>query len=272
MESVMITGVSSGIGRATAVEMGRRGYHVIGAGRSAERVSPVVGEIEGAGGSADFLQLDLASLKSVREAARTFEESGRTLDILINNAGVGAGRGVTEDGFEVQFGVNHLGHFALTHHLRRTFRPGSRVVQVTSAAHFNVDGIDFDRVQRRTRSMLGWHEYSVSKLANVLFVREMARRQPDWRTYAVHPGMTDTGIFPGWVRPLIRHRLFTPEQGAETIIWCATSPHVTDESGEYYRNMESRPPSETARDDDLARELWRRSELWCGVAPQTDSG
>lgn len=268
MGNVMITGVSSGIGRATALEMGRRGHHVIGAGRSADGVAPVVGQIEQAGGSAEYLHLDLASLESAREAAKTFEDTGRALDVLVNNAGVGAGRGVTEDGFEIQFGVNHLGHFALTHHLRRTFRPGTRIVQVSSAAHFNVDGIDFERVQGRTRSMLGWREYSVSKLANVLFVREMARRQPDWRTYAVHPGMTDTGIFPAWVRPFVRHRLFTPEQGAETIVWCATSPDVSDESGEYYRNKEGRPPSETARDDDLARELWKRSELWCGVAPQ----
>lgn len=268
METAMITGPSSGIGRATAIEMGRRGYHVVAAGRSEERTLPVVDQITAEGGSAEFLNVDLASLQSARGAAETFEKSGRQLGILINNAGVGATRGRTEDGFEIHFGVNHLGHFMLTHHLRRAFVPGTRIVQVTSAAHFNVDGIDFDRVQRRTRGLLGWHEYGVSKLANVLFVREMARRQPDWRTYAVHPGMTDTSIFPGWVRPFVRHRLFTPVQGAETIIWCATSPEVAEESGKYYRNKESREPSETARDDDLARELWRRSELWTGTAPQ----
>lgn len=268
METVMITGPSSGIGRATAVEMGRRGYNVIAAGRSRERTIPVVERITAEGGSAEFLQVDLASLQSARDAATAFEKSGRVLDILINNAGVGVTRGLTDDGFEIHFGVNHLGHFMLTHHLRRTFRPGTRIVQVTSAAHFNVDEIDFDRVQRGTRSLFGWHEYGVSKLANVLFAREMSQRQPDWRVYAVHPGMTDTGIFPGWVRPFVRRRLFTPEQGAETVIWCATSSDLADESGQYYRNKESREPSETARDDDLAGELWRRSELWCGTAPQ----
>lgn len=264
----MITGASSGIGRATALEIGRRGYHVIAAGRSEERTSPVVAEIERSGGSAEYLLLDLASLESTRNAAKTFEASSQGLDVLINNAGVGGVRGTTEDGFEINFGVNHLGHFSLTHQLRRTTRSGTRIVQVTSAAHFNADGIDFERVQGRTRSLFGWREYSVSKLANVLFVEELARRQPHWRAYAVHPGMTDTGIFPGWVRPFIRHRLFTPEQGAETVIWCATASGVSGESGRYYRNKESRPPSETARDVELAAELWRRSEVWCGVAPR----
>lgn len=268
METALVTGPSSGIGEATAMELAALGCHVVAAGRSEQRTRRVVEAIETAGGSAEYLQLDLASLDSVRQAARRFEDGGRTLDILVNNAGVGVGRGVTADGFEIQFGVNHLGHFALTHFLRRTFRPGTRIVQLTSSAHFNAEGIDFDRVQRRTRSLVGWREYCVSKLANVLFVRELARRQPDWSTFAVHPGMTDTGIVPSWIRPVLRHRLFTPEQGADTVVWCATSSEVDADSGRYYRNRESRLPSELALDDGLARELWRVSELWCGVAPQ----
>jgi retinol dehydrogenase-12 len=265
MENVMITGISSGIGRATALELGRRGYHVIGAGRSEERTTPVVRRIVEEGGSAEFHQLDLASLESTHRAAKSFSDSGRKLDVLINNAGVGARRGTTEEGFEINFGVNHLGHFMLTHHLQGTFEPGTRVITVTSAAHFSAEGIDFERVRGRTRGLFGWREYCVSKLANVLFTREFARRRPDWRSYAVHPGTTDTGIFPGWIRPFIRGRLFTPEQGAETVIWCATHPDVSEETGRYYRNKESRPPSETARNEALALELWERSEEWCGV-------
>ena len=265
MENVLITGISSGIGRATAIELASRGYHVIGAGRSEERTVPVVEEIEGMGGSAEFLQLDLASLDSARAAARTFAATGRILDVLINNAGVAGVRGTTKDGFEINFGVNHLGHFMLTHHLRPSFRTGTRIVSVTSAAHFGADGIDFERVQGRSRSLFGWKEYGVSKLANVLFVRELARRQREWSTYAVHPGTTDTGIFPWWLRPFIRSRLFSPAQGAETIVWCSTAKEVEGETGLYYRNIQSRPPSESARDDDLARELWHRSETWCGV-------
>lgn len=264
----MITGPSSGIGRATAIALGRLGYHIVAAGRSDERTMPVVSQIEREGGSSEFVRIDLASLDSARRAAVEFGQSGRDLDVLINNAGVGVARGSSVDGFEIHFGVNHLGHFMLTHHLRRTFHPGTRIVQVTSAAHFNARGIDFDRVEGRTRSLTGWREYGISKLANVLFALELARRRPEWRTYAVHPGMTDTNIFPRWARPFIRRRLFTPDQGAETVIWCATSPEVAEESGLYYRNKESRPPSEAAQDRMLATELWLRSERWCDAAPQ----
>lgn len=265
MNIAMVTGVSSGIGKATATALARRGYHVIAAGRSQERTIPVVDQMRTEGGSGEYLHLDLAALDSARGAARRFVDSGRTLDVLVNNAGVGVGRGTTKDGFQIQFGVNHLGHFMLTHHLQPAFRRGTRIVQVSSAAHFNVKGIDFERLTAPTRSLFGWKDYGVSKLANVLFVRELARRHPNLCAYAVHPGMTDTGIIPGWVRPFARGRLFTPEQGAETVIWCATSESVGDESGLYYRRKESRPPSELAQDDELARELWAWSERWCGV-------
>jgi retinol dehydrogenase-12 len=262
----MVTGISSGIGRATAFGLGRRGFHVVGAGRSKERTMPVVEEIRSGGGSAEFLQLDLASLTSCLQAAGTFIDSGRSLQVLVNNAGVGGTRGVSADGFEIHFGVNHLGHFMLTRRLEPVFASPFRVVQVTSAAHFNVDGIDFDRVHGRTRSLFGWSEYGVSKLANVLFVRELSRRRPHLNSYAVHPGMTDTGIFPKFVKPFLRNRLFTPEQGAETVIWCASSEDVSAESGLYYRRRESRPPSEVAQDQALASELWERSERWCRAA------
>jgi NAD(P)-dependent dehydrogenase (short-subunit alcohol dehydrogenase family) len=155
----------------------------------------------------------------------------------------------------------------LTHHLRHTFRPGTRIVQVASSVHDRAEGIDFDRLQRRS-SFMGLNEYAVSKLANVLFVREMARRQPDWRLYAVHPGLVSTNLIPGVVRFFYRNRILTPEQGADTPLWCATSDDVADESGNYYAKRETRTPSPVALDDELADELWRRSELWCGVTPQ----
>lgn len=268
MSIALVTGASSGIGRATACELARRGFHIVAAGRSEKRTQAVLGDIEAAGGTAEYLHLDLGSLDSSRRAARAFEESGRRLDVLVNNAGIGATRGVTEDGFEIHFGVNHLGHFMLTHHLRRTFRPGTRIVQVTSSVHFRAEGIDFDRVRQKSRSFYGLEEYAVSKLANVLFVAEMARMQPDWRLYAVHPGLTNTRIIPAYARPFMRRRLLSPEQGADTVVWCATSEEVTGESGLYYAKRRARSPSDPAQDESLARELWKRSEIWCGVAPQ----
>jgi NAD(P)-dependent dehydrogenase (short-subunit alcohol dehydrogenase family) len=267
MSIALVTGASSGVGRATAVELARRGFHIIAAGRSEKRAQAVVSDIEAAGGSAEYLYLDLASLDSSHKAARSFEVSDRKLDVLINNAGIGATRGITQDGFEIHFGVNHLGHFMLTHHLRRTFQPGTRIVQVTSSVHFRAPGIDFDQLQRRSRSFYGLEEYAASKLANVLFVAEMARMQPDWNLYAVHPGLTRTKIIPAYVRPFMRRRLLTPEQGADTVVWCATSEEVSGQSGLYYAKRRARTPSEPAQDEDLARDLWRQSEIWCGVAP-----
>ena len=267
MPLAVITGATSGIGRAAARAMGRRGYHVVVAGRSDRRAARTISTIEAEGGTAEFLTLDLASLEASRDAARKLESAGRTVDVLVNNAGVGATRGISPDGFEIHFAVNHLGHFMFTHHLRRAFRPGTRIVQVTSSVHFRATALDFARLRGRSQSFYGLDEYAMSKLANVLFVREMARRQPDWHTYAVHPGLTDTGILPWYARPFMRRRLLSPDEGAETVVWCATSEELTDQSGLYYAKCQAAEPSPLAQDDELARELWRRSELWCDVAP-----
>lgn len=264
MKIVMVTGPSSGIGLATALELGARGFHVVAAGRSEERCVEAVEAIERSGGSAEFLHVDLASLDSCVTAARTFAASSRPLDVLINNAGVGATRGMTEDGFEIHFGVNHLGHFMLTHHLSGAFHPGTRIVVVSSEMHRHADSIDFDRVRKRTRSIGGWTEYSVSKLANILFAHRLAKLQPEWRTYSLHPGVADTNIFPSAVKPFFRNKK-PPLEAAKTSIWCATSDEVADQTGRYYSRMALREPSAPARDDELARELWERSEQWCGI-------
>lgn len=267
MSIVMVTGASSGIGRATAVELARLGHHIVAAGRSEERTGPVLEAINAGGDSAEFLHLDLASLDSCQRAARTFEATGRALDVLIANAGVGGVGGLTEDGFEKHFGVNHLGHFMLTQHLRRTFRPGSRIVVVSSEAHRKVDEIDFDEVVRRGSIFNSFSSYAVSKLANILFARRLADLEPDWHTYSLHPGVADTNIFPAIVKPFLG-RLQSPQEAARTSVFCASSQQVAGQSGLYYSRMEVREPSPAARDDDLARELWERSETWCGTAPQ----
>lgn len=261
----MITGVSSGIGKATAIALARLGYHVVAAGRSEERTMPVVEQMRAEARSAEYLHLDLASLDSARNAAHEFVDSGRTLDVLVNNAGVGGVRGTTMDGFEIHFGVNHLGPFMLTHHLGPTFRPGTRIVVVASEVHRRADRIDWDRVQAKSRSIAGFSEYGVSKLANILFARRLAQLQPEWRTYSLHPGVVDTNIFPAMTGLLFRNRL-TPEEGADTSVWCATAPELSDQSGLYYSRRKVWEPSATAQDDDLARELWARSERWCGLA------
>ena len=261
----MVTGPSSGIGLVMARSLAQQGFHVLAAGRSEERISPVVAHIHDRGGSAEFLHLDLASLASARDAAKDFEASGRTLDLLINNAGIGVNRrGLTDDGFEVHFGINHLGHFMLTHELRRSLGARSRVVQVASAAHYSAKEIDFDRLRSKAR-FTGYREYAVSKLANILFTGELARRQPEWRVYATHPGLVNTPLIPGWIKSLTRARLLTPEEGADTPLWCATSQDLADQSGLYYARRRAIAPSPVAQDDQLAVELWERSERWCGI-------
>lgn len=172
------------------------------------------------------------------------------------------GRGVTEDGFEIHFGVNHLGHFALTDRLAPLLTAGSRVVTVASAAHHNAPGIDFELARGRTRSLTGWPEYATSKLANVLFSRELASRHPEWRTYAVHPGLADTGIIPRWVRPFVQHRMISAAEGADTVLWCATADAASDETGLYYQKREAVRPSPAAADEHVALQLWERSVAW----------
>jgi NAD(P)-dependent dehydrogenase (short-subunit alcohol dehydrogenase family) len=134
--------------------------------------------------------------------------------------------------------------------------------------HRRVQGIDFTRVTRPSRSLFGLDDYAVSKLANILFVFELARRQPAERAYAVHPGFVDTAIIPRYAKPFLRRSLISPEQGASTVVWCATDPGLADESGHYYREMRRIEPSPAAVDRGLAAELWARSEAWCGVTPQ----
>ncbi len=265
MKTSLITGATSGIGRAAARELSQKGHHIVVAGRSRDRGASLVSALEGSGGSASFLHVDLASFASVRQAAQEFLDRGVTIDVMVNNAGVGMAKGLTEDGFEKHFAINHLGHFLLNHGLQPAFREGTRVITVASAVHKRVDGIDFDRVAHKGRSLFRLDEYGVSKLANVLYTAELARRHSEWNTYAVHPGFVNTKILPGWLRLLRSARLLTPEQGASTIVFCATEPDLDGESGHYYARGARSEPSPAAQDPDLAAELWDRSEQWCGI-------
>lgn len=228
---------------------------------------PVVESVRAERGSAEYIQLDLSSLSSTTRAGNAMASAGSDIRVLVNNAGVGLGRGITQDGFEIHFGVNHLGHYLLTDLLAPAMPPGARVVTVTSAAHHNADGVDFEQVRGRTRSLLGWREYAVSKLANVLFNRELARRRPELSANAVHPGLVDTRIIPRWGRPFIRRRLLTPEQGADTVVWCCLADEVAGATGLYYWQRRPVEPSATGRSDDLAAELWERSAAWADAGP-----
>ena len=173
----LITGANTGIGRATADDLARRGGKVFVACRSAEKGRAAATEIAAATGNdaVAFLPLDLADLASVRNCAAEFLARGEPLHVLINNAGVGGARGLTKDGFELEFGINHLGHFALTAALLDCLAASApaRVVTVSSDSHYQAKGIDFEAVRRPTASRTGLREYAVSKLGNVLFSAEL---------------------------------------------------------------------------------------------------
>jgi len=267
----LITGANVGIGRVTAIELARAGYQVVIAGRSLARTQPVLDEIRALapGKPAAFLSLNLASLASVRECAQQFMAMNLPLHLLVNNAGIAGIRGLTSDGFEMMFGVNHMGHFLLTQLLLPQLQASgySRVVTVSSRAHKRTPGIDWEALRQPTRSITGVREYAVSKLANLLFSAELARRLQGTQVscYSLHPGVVDTEIWralPNWARPLLRLRgLLTPEEGARTTLHCALhAPH--SESGLYYADCKPFRPSALGQDLDLAKALWARSEAW----------
>lgn len=270
----LVTGANTGIGRATALELAKQRYHVFLACRSVEKGNEAVAHVREATKSdrAELLVLDLASLASVREAAATFLKRELPLPLLINNAGVGGQRGQTADGFEIHFGTNHLGHFLLTELLLDRIKdsPSARIVNVSSTLHRKATGIDFGLVERSTPSFTGLPEYAVSKLANVLFSAELARRLEGTgvTTYAVHPGGVASDVYrriPWPFRKLVTMGMLTNEEGARTTLHCALSAEAGKETGLYYDKSQVCEPSPAARDRALARELWERSEAWtCG--------
>lgn len=257
MAHLVITGASTGIGRAVAVGLADRFDRVTVVGRDPIRHQATLAAVAARGAEPRLVEADLGSLRSVAQAASQIAEG---VDVLVANAGVAGSRGTTEDGFERHFGVNHLAHHLLTTALADQIR--QRVVVVSSNAHFEASGLNFDTVVAPTRSLTGMSEYRVSKLANVLFGRVLAERRP-FVTAVVHPGVVATDIWrriPWPIRPLVTRRMITPEQGAVAVIAAAVDAGV--QSGGYYSRRELREPSRAARDDALAAELWERSENW----------
>jgi retinol dehydrogenase 12 len=269
----LVTGGNTGIGRATAAGLAGRGGRVWIAARSPAKGEAAVAAIKASTGNEAvwFLPLDLADLDSVRACASAFLALGEPLHVLVNNAGVVRARGLTKQGFELMFGVNHLGHFALTNALLGclTGSAPARVVAVSSDSHYSARGIDFEALRRPERGITGLHGYAVSKLCNVLFSQELARRTAGTgvTTYALHPGVVASDIWrrvPWPVRPLMTRRMLTVDEGAATSLYCATSPDVTHDSGKFYDTCAERAPSRVATPE-LAAELWKRSEEWTAV-------
>ena len=267
----LVTGGNTGIGRATAMALAGRGGRVYLACRSAEKGHAAAASIAAETGNeaVGFLPLDLADLTSVRRCAEEFLALGQPLHVLINNAGVGGRRGLTTGGFELAFGVNHLGHFALTGALLECLAASApaRVVTVASDAHYQAKGVDVAALRRRTRSLTGLREYAVSKLCNVLFTQELARRldrDSGVSAYSLHPGVVASDMWrrvPWPARQLMQRRMLSTQQGAGTSLYCATAPELAQTSGRYYDDCREREPSPVATPE-LGRLLWEQSQEW----------
>ncbi|MCR1780933.1 SDR family oxidoreductase [Nocardioides carbamazepini] len=275
-KTFLVTGANTGIGKETVRDLAGRGARVVLAGRSEERTLAAIREIAADTGNTalDFLALDLGDLASLRAAATTFLESGERLDVLINNAGLAGKRGMSASGFELAFGTNHVGPFLLTELLRdRIVETGpGRIVNVASTGHYRAKGIDWEAVRRPTVTRTAFDEYCVSKLANVLHARELGRRLEGTgvTTYALHPGAIASDVWrevPFGVRHAMKLFMKSPEQGARTSLYCATSPDVADHTGRYYDDEREKQPSRVVTDA-LAAELWERSEDWVTAAPR----
>jgi len=271
-KTILITGANTGIGRATALALGARGAGLYLACRSATRTQPVIDALRARGSAAEFLELDLADLASVRRCADAVLDRVERLDVLLNNAGLAGQRGRTKDGFELAFGVTHLGHFLLTELLldRLIASAPSRIVNVSSRSHYSAKSIDWEALQKPTASITGLPEYGVSKLCNVLHAKDLAKRLEGRgvTTYSVHPGTIASDVWrrvPWPVRPLLKLFLKSTAHGALTSIHCATSPEVAAESGLYYDDCRVKRPNRLALDVDLAVELRERSQAWSGL-------
>jgi NAD(P)-dependent dehydrogenase (short-subunit alcohol dehydrogenase family) len=291
-KTVLITGANSGIGYQAALELARRGAHVLLGVRSAAKGSEALEKLSHAvpGAKAEVAEIDMASLTSIRAFAAGFAARGLALDVLINNAGVMAlpQRELTADGFERQFGTNHLGHFALTgllmpQLLQSTAADAPRVVTVASLAHRN-GKIDFANLQSE-RSYDPWGAYNNSKLANVMFALELDRRaraqHSRLASIPVHPGVSRTNIFSGTgprdvkkmmvglLGPLVSQ---DDAHGALPTLYAATVPEAN--GGEYigpdgFGELKGYPkvvePRPQAKDVEVARRLWEVSEELTGV-------
>lgn len=262
----IVTGSNTGIGKVTAVTLAQRGHRLLLACRSEEKARPVLEEIQAAGHHAEFLALDLADLDQVAQAAATLLSRGEPVDVLVNNAGLAGTRGSTKQGFELTFGVNHVGTYLLTRlllPLLRDHATPARVVTVASKAHAQATSIDWTATRQPTKTLIGLTEYERSKLCNVLFAKSLAQREPSLCSVSLHPGVVASDIWrriPWPIRPIYKRFMISNEEGAATSIHCATADSVLGQSGAYFDACVPVEPSALANDRALAEHVWMNTE------------
>ncbi|MCL6601434.1 MAG: SDR family oxidoreductase [Paenibacillus sp.] len=274
---VLVTGANSGMGLATTVELARRGATVIMACRSAQRGEEALSKARQQSGSQDIelMRCDLASLDSIRSFAQEFIAKYPVLDVLINNAGVvSTKRQLTADGFEMDLGVNHLGHFLLTNLLLDPLKRSEqgRIVVVASGA-YKIGALHYNN-PTLSRSYNPAKAYARSKLANILFTKELATRLKGTgvTVNCVHPGAVGTNIgvnretgFGQGVLKMLSLFFLTPEKGADTAIYLASAPELVEVTGQYFYRRQIKSLSARAENMQEARRLWEWSEEQVGM-------
>ena len=278
--TVVVTGASSGIGKATATALAAAGARTVMTARDEKRGMRARDEVREASGSdqVDIVVFDLADLGSVRDGAKALLGACDRIHVLVNNAGlVLSKRTETKDGFEATFATNHLGPFLLTRELTDRLKASApaRVVTVASTAHRSArKGLDFDDLQSE-RNYAGMRAYAKSKRANILFSNELARRLTGTgvTSNSLHPGTVATGYardgdasgLLAFGVKIIKPFILTPEKGARTSVYLASSPEVASQTGRYFIKCRPREPSSAARDQAAAARLWSISEELVGT-------
>ncbi|KAJ8264229.1 hypothetical protein GJAV_G00146740 [Gymnothorax javanicus] len=281
-KTVVITGANTGIGKETARELAKRGGRIIMGCRDMTKCEAAAKEIRGQTLNSHVYarHIDLASIKSIREFADRINQEEERVDILINNAGVmRCPDWKTEDGFEMQFGVNHLGHFLLTNLLLEKLKScaPSRIINLSSLAHI-MGEMDFDDLNWERKKYDTKQAYCQSKLANVLFTRELSKilQGSGVTVNALHPGVvaTELGRHTGLhqsqfsssvLSPLFYLLVKSPHQGAQPAVYLAVSEELEGVSGRYYDVMKEKDPSPRAMDQDSAHRLWEVSARLVGL-------
>lgn len=272
----LVTGATAGIGKETARVLAHQGGTVILVGRDLDKTVATVEEFkrEANTPNIEYLLADLSSQDQIRRLAGIFKKRFNRLDVLVNNAGgYFLWRQESVDGIEMAFALNHLAYFLLTDLLLDVIMASApaRIINVSSGSHLGAT-LDFDDL-RRHKGFSGINAYGQSKLANVLFTYELARRLEGTgiTVNAMHPGFVATNIgsnlgwFMRFIRPLMNLRALSVEEGAETVIYLATSPEVEGITGKYFFRCKSIPSSAYSYDEAVAKQLWTLSEEMTGI-------
>lgn len=273
----LVTGATAGLGKATARQLARQGATVIVVGRNREKSRATVDEIKQQTGNpnVESMLADLSVQKEVRALAEQFKSKYQSLNVLVNNAGaIFLRRQESADGIEMTFALNHLNYFLLTNLLLDTLKASApaRIINVSSRAHVRVPGLNFDDLQNR-KGYAGQQVYGQSKLANVLFTYELARRLEGTRitVNALHPGFvatrfaTNNGVLARLARPLLDLFAISVEEGAQTMVYLATSPEVEGMTGKYFYRQQAIPSSPASYDEEAARRLWEITATMSGL-------